>query len=51
MLPLSHDGGGGKRSILGRMPGDEWQRFLNLRLLYSYMFTIQEPNYYFKGNE
>jgi 1,4-alpha-glucan branching enzyme len=26
------------KSILGRMPGDEWQKFANLRLLYGYMF-------------
>uniref|UniRef100_UPI00235589D4 1,4-alpha-glucan branching protein GlgB n=1 Tax=Maribacter polysiphoniae TaxID=429344 RepID=UPI00235589D4 len=40
MLPLSHDEVVyGKNSILGRMPGDEWQRFANLRLLYGYMFT------------
>lgn len=50
MLPLSHDEVVyGKKSILGRMPGDEWQRFANLRLLYSYMFTHQEQNYCFKG--
>jgi hypothetical protein len=43
MLPLSHDEVVyGKHSILGRMPGDEWQRFANLRLLYSYMFTHPE---------
>jgi 1,4-alpha-glucan branching enzyme len=40
MLPLSHDEVvHGKKTILGRMPGDEWQRFANLRLLYGYMFT------------
>ncbi|MGB3592135.1 MAG: 1,4-alpha-glucan branching protein GlgB [Nonlabens sp.] len=40
MLPLSHDEVVyGKQSILGRMPGDDWQRFANLKLLYGYMFT------------
>jgi 1,4-alpha-glucan branching enzyme len=39
MLPLSHEVVYGKKSIAGRMPGDEWQKFANLRLLYGYMFT------------
>jgi 1,4-alpha-glucan branching enzyme len=40
VLPLSHDEVVyGKHSILGRMPGDDWQRFANLRLLYGYMWT------------
>lgn len=52
MLPLSHDEVVyGKRSILGRMPGDEWQRFANLRLLYSYMFTHPGAKLLFQGNE
>ncbi|WP_348797276.1 1,4-alpha-glucan branching protein GlgB [Flavobacterium adhaerens] len=52
MLPLSHDEVVyGKRSILGRMPGDEWQRFANLRLLYSYMFTHPGTNLLFMGDE
>lgn len=52
MLPLSHDEVVyGKRSILGRMPGDEWQRFANLRLLYSYMFTHPGANLLFQGAE
>ena len=39
ILPLSHDEVvHGKRSILGRMPGDEWQRFANLRAYYAFMF-------------
>ena len=52
MLPLSHDEVVyGKRSIKGRMVGDEWQQFANLRLLYSYMFTHPGANLLFMGNE
>ncbi|RCW92553.1 1,4-alpha-glucan branching protein GlgB [Winogradskyella arenosi] len=52
MLPLSHDEVVyGKRSILGRMPGDEWQRFANLRVLYCYMFTHPGTNLLFQGAE
>ncbi|WOD44986.1 1,4-alpha-glucan branching protein GlgB [Hwangdonia lutea] len=52
MLPLSHDEVVyGKKSILGRMPGDEWQRFANLRLLYSYMFTHPGTKLVFMGGE
>ena len=52
MLPLSHDEVVyGKNSILGRMPGDEWQRFANLRLLYGYMFTHPGTNLLFMGSE
>jgi 1,4-alpha-glucan branching enzyme len=52
MLPLSHDEVVyGKYSILGRMPGDEWQRFANLRLLYGYMFTHPGTNLLFMGAE
>ncbi len=52
MLPLSHDEVVyGKHSILGRMPGDEWQKFANLRLLYSYMFTHPGAKLLFMGGE
>jgi len=52
MLPLSHDEVVyGKKSILGRMPGDEWQRFANLRLLYGYMFTHPGAKLLFMGSE
>ncbi|WP_281986551.1 1,4-alpha-glucan branching protein GlgB [Aquimarina aggregata] len=52
MLPLSHDEVvHGKGSIMSRMPGDEWQRFANLRLLYSYMFTHPGTNLLFMGAE
>ena len=52
MLPLSHDEVVyGKHSILGRMPGDEWQRFANLRLLYAYMFTHPGTKLLFQGAE
>lgn len=52
MLPLSHDEVVyGKHSILGRMPGDEWQRFANLRLLYGCMFTHPGAKLLFMGSE
>ncbi|OEK09695.1 1,4-alpha-glucan branching enzyme [Flavivirga aquatica] len=52
MLPLSHDEVVyGKNSILGRMPGDEWQRFANLRLLYGCMFTHPGTKLLFMGGE
>ena len=52
MLPLSHDEVVyGKKSILERMPGDEWQRFANLRLLYGYMFTHPGTKLNFMGGE
>lgn len=52
MLPLSHDEVvHGKKSILGRMPGDEWQRFANLRLLYGFMFTHPGTKLVFMGSE
>lgn len=52
MLPLSHDEVVyGKKSIAGRMPGDEWQKFANLRLLYGYMFTHPGTKLLFMGSE
>lgn len=52
MLPLSHDEVVyGKKSILGRMPGDDWQRFANLRLLYGLMFIHPGTKLLFMGAE
>ncbi len=51
-LPFSHDEVvHGKRSMLEKMPGDEWQRFANLRLLYTYLFTYPGTKLLFMGNE
>ena len=52
MLPFSHDEVVyGKQSLLYRMPGDEWQRFANLRLLFGYMYTHPGANLLFMGAE
>lgn len=52
VLPLSHDEVvHGKSPMIYKMPGDEWQKFANLRLLYTYMFTHPGAKLLFMGNE
>src|SRR5690606_33400003 len=52
MLPFSHDAVvHGKASMIQKMPGDEWQRFANLRVLYSYLFTHPGTKLLFQGCE
>jgi 1,4-alpha-glucan branching enzyme len=52
ILPLSHDEVVyGKRSIVGRFPGDEWQRFATLRAYYAFMWAFPGKKLLFMGQE
>jgi 1,4-alpha-glucan branching enzyme len=52
MLPLSHDEVvHGKSPMIYKMPGDDWQKFANLRIMYTYMFMHPGAKLLFMGNE